>query len=264
MSTKIEWCDETINPIIGCTKISEGCQECYAEKMANRLAKIGHSRARYSQVITNGKWNGNVDFDEKVFYKPKKWKSPKKIFITSMGDLFHDAVFDSWLVDILFIIAANPQHTFIMLTKRPQRMNALFTNCGINPFFELLPNLWLGVTVENQKQAEIRIPILLNIPAVIHFISCEPLLSNLNLNNWLSKIDWVIAGGENGPKAKLCHPDWIRSLRDQCKLNEVPFFFKGYGDYWAKTHLGFRHRKSMGYLIDNIEYQQFPKLQHNG
>jgi protein gp37 len=235
---KIGWCDETINPLIGCTKVSDACTNCYAEVMANRLAGMKYTKKCYNRVITNGKWNGNVVFRRDELLKPDKWKKPKRIFITSMGDLFHKNIFDSWLVSILFMIVKNPQHTFIMLTKRPERMNYFFTNCAINPFVNPPPNLWLGVTVENQIEAEHRIPILLNIPAKVHFISCEPLLENINLECWeeggyplglIDELDWVIAGGETGTHARITPVEYFRDLRDQCWNADVPFFFKKIG-----------------------------------
>lgn len=254
MATKIEWCDETINPIVGCTKISKGCKNCYAEIMATRLAGMKHSKEKYLQVITNGKWNGNVTFDETTFSKPKKWNNPKKIFITSMGDLFHENVPNSWLIDILFMVAANPKHTFIILTKRPERMLNFFTNHAINPFFELLPNLWLGITAEDQEQADKRIPILLKIPSIVHFVSCEPMLEGINLLPFLAtqsgpNINWVIAGGENGNNYRTTSVIHFHNLLNQCIGMDIPFFFKGYGG-----------RTNKYLLINNRKYQQFPKI----
>jgi protein gp37 len=233
--TKIEWCDQTINPIIGCAKVSPACDNCYAEVMARRLAGMKHTKEDYSQVLTKGHWNGNIVFREKELLKPEKWIKPQRIFITSMGDLFHENVLDQWLIEIMFMVKKNPQHTFTMLTKRPKRMLEFFTNCPTSPFFEPLPNLWLGVTVENQHQANIRIPILLQIPAKKYFVSCEPLLGNINFPRYpgrlptepmLLGLDWIIVGAETGQKAREMKSEWMVNIYDQCRRALKPFFLK--------------------------------------
>jgi len=269
MSTKIEWTNKTWNPIIGCTKVSEGCNNCYAEQFAYRLAnmewKDDRRQLNYCNVIDpdTKKWNGKTHFVQEAIYKPLKWEKPRIIFVCSMGDLFHESVPVSWIMQIMDIIEDCPQHTFQILTKRPARMLEYF---GSNEKTKksgqkILPNLWLGVTTENQKQAETRIPILLNIPAAKRFISCEPLLSDIDLEcfsetgcPWeaIEDLDWVIAGGETGSKARPMHPDWIESLRDQCIEAETPFFFKGWGK-WGPGPLA-------GRLLDGKEYNEMPVL----
>jgi protein gp37 len=234
MSTKIEWTDETWNPITGCTPISEGCQNCYAKRMANRL---------------KGRYGYSKDDPFKVTYhpgrlaQPLKWKKPRKIFVCSMGDIFHPDVKREWAEEVWNIMARCPQHTFIILTKRPE--NAPMAD---NWWF---PNIWLGVTAENQKRANVRIPILLRIPAAVLFVSVEPMLSEIYLTdipiinsdvtmNVLKRasvfsphIDWVICGAETGPGARYMDPAWARALHYQCRFDDVPFFFKKASAGWT-------------------------------
>ena len=247
--TKIEWTGQTWNPITGCTKVSPGCKNCYAERMAKRLKAMG--KPQYQNVIgDNGKWNGVISFVESALEKPLKRKKPTTYFVNSMSDLFHDGVPDIWIDQIFEIMAACPQHTFQILSKRPGRMKEyikIMTASSFQPFrYEPLPNVWLGVSVENQAAADELIPHLLQTPA-IRFLSCEPLLgpidfkqsANLTFRDKLMfppqpgktyqdeyGIHWIIAGGETGPNARPCHPDWVRSIRDQCQAASVPFFMK--------------------------------------
>ena len=240
MPTKIEWCDETINPIVGCTKISAGCKNCYAEKMAYRLKSMGIKK--YQGVVDKNGWTGFLGVDFSVFDKlPKK---PKRIFIGSMGDLFHDHVSIMYHFQIFKTISEFPQHTFLMLTKRPERMLSVVQRMPV------CDNLWLGVTVEHPDYLW-RIEELLKIPAPVRFVSIEPMLEEINLTyvekneewyNFLTgqcengliktgvfqsrKIDWVIAGPETGPGARPCNPDWIKKLYEQCKEAGIPFFDK--------------------------------------
>ncbi len=245
-TTKIEWADITINPVVGCSKCSPGCDNCYAEQFAARLAKHPNEkiRAKYAGVVDErGKWTGVIDFDVSCLTNlPKK---PKRIFVGSMCDLFHDSVMDSHLEHIfghIGLTRANQHHTFMILTKRPQRMLEFFTNW--KPYREI-PNLWLGVTVCNQEEAEAKIPMLLATPAAKRFVSVEPMLGPMDLDKdeflsaWRCQIDiptldWVICGGETGPNARPMHFDWVRSLRNQCEAADVPFFFKSWGA-WLPT-----------------------------
>ena len=284
MGTKIEWAEETWNPIIGCSKVSPGCDHCYAEKMAGRLANMG--QAPYMHVVREkltttdhmsppeldyflGKWRGKTYVkDHKAFQKPLHWKKPRTIFVCSMGDLFHETVSFNDILEVMHIIDKCPQHTFLILTKRPQRMHEFFTDWVPNPFWingDFLPNVWLGVTAENQEMADERIPILLDIPAAKRFVSIEPMLGPVNLrelqplnsnlvydsifgreyhnyqqSDWYSKsfnkLDWVICGGESGPGARPIHPDWVRSIRDQCSNACTPFMLKQRGEWVDEFH----------------------------
>lgn len=243
-ATKIEWADMTVNPIVGCSKCSPGCDNCYAERMAARLAKNPKTAEKYAGVVDDaGKWTGKINFDNSCFYSlPKK---PRHIFIGSMCDMFHENVDHGILSYCLMTINTMlRQHIFMLLTKRPEKMKEVITKRiyqGRNP---VMGNLWLGVTVCNQTEADEKIPILLQTPAAKRFVSIEPMLGPVDLDKdeflspWRSQdgasqfLDWVICGGETGPDARPTHPDWVRPLRDQCAAAGVPFFFKG----WATFH----------------------------
>jgi len=287
MATKIEWTEATWNPIIGCSKISPGCENCYAEKMAGRLSNIV-STAHYLRVVEQNVsapfvhrglqiWNGQTHFVESALDKPLKRKKPTMYFVCSMGDLFHESVPFEWIDKVMAVIAQTPQHTFQILTKRADRMNKYFERSEYDFGYKITPNIWLGVTVENQEQADKRIPILLEIPAAIRFVSIEPMLGQIYLTDFenpfynyidktenINSIDWVICGGETGTKARPMHPDWVRSLRDQCKETNTPLFFKSWGEYAPFTHeKGFEMvkvgKKKSGNLIDGKQYRDFPK-----
>lgn len=263
--SKIEWTNETWNPIIGCTKISPGCDNCYAEIMAFRLMHMPYTSYYQNVLKDNGeshphkfrnlpKWNGKTHFVKSQLEKPLKWKKPRMVFVCSMGDLFHESVPFIEIDSIFSIMSDNDQHTYQILTKRPDRMREFFywKSDWYGKKWQPKDNIWFGVTAENQEQANIRIPVLLKIPAAVRFVSIEPMLSPIDISNYLkvinesgwhdfggpfsgrNKLDWVICGGESGHKARPMHPDWVRSLRDQCKAAEVPFFFKQWGE-WMPT-----------------------------
>ncbi|MDD5549594.1 MAG: phage Gp37/Gp68 family protein [Sulfurovaceae bacterium] len=258
--SKIEWTEATWNPVSGCDKISDGCKNCYAEKMAKRLQAMG----------TRGYENGfAVTLHPDRLDEPTKRKKPTMYFVCSMGDLFHDDVPFEFIDDIFATMIHNSHHTFQILTKRPERMKQYFERPKelIEEYFPNgvtlpAPNIWLGVTAENQEQADIRIPLLLDTPAHKRFVSIEPMIGKIDLKciindyagirtqiNSLTehksignadflniidcqKIDWVICGGETGVNARPMHPHWVRSLRDQCQDTKTPFFFKQWGE-WA-------------------------------
>jgi protein gp37 len=276
-NTKIEWTDTTWNPIRGCSRVSEGCRNCYAEKIAYRFSGFGQPYEGLAR-ITNGhpQWTGKVQIVENHLLDPLKWKKPKRIFVNSMSDLFHENVPDEWLDRIFAVMALCPQHTFQVLTKRPERMLEYFRSfyqrdAEVRGFATCvwvaenvpkpeqdwierliiripqgLPNVWLGVSVENQRTADERIPPLLQTPAAVRFISAEPLLGPVDLERggfsllqpvisssgvrWPG-LNWVIVGGESGLGARPMHPDWVRKLRDQCRAAKVPFFFKQWGKW---------------------------------
>jgi len=270
--TKIEWATETWNPITGCSPVSEGCQNCYAQRMAQRLkGRYGYPK---DEPFT-------VTFHPDRLDQPLRWKKPRMIFVCSMGDLFHEKVAQVWIDYIFVEIRKASHHTFLVLTKRPERMAACIEYYARNPTGWPFPNLWLGVTAENQQRADERIPILLQIPATVRFVSIEPMLSQVDLikeyfalrcngkypfpqleNKYRTKIidllDWVIVGGETGLGARPMHPDWVRSVRDQCQESDTPFFFKQWGEFGPAT--GWRiGKKKAGRMLDGREWNEYPK-----
>ncbi|MCK9549303.1 phage Gp37/Gp68 family protein [Aquamicrobium sp.] len=318
--TKIEWTESTWNPVSGCDKISDGCKNCYAEKMAKRLQVIG----------TRGYENGfKVALHEDRLSEPLERKKPTMYFVCSMGDLFHEDVPFEFIDKVFAVVALTPHHTYQILTKRPERMKEYFLSFEkinnseiISHFFGRdikiscrgeyiaeyaiqlggkhssttqiswtspeepamlnlpLENVWLGVTAENQEQADKRIAFLLDTPAAKRFVSVEPMLGAIDLtflhhdnisthyldalagkvkNGWFfncNKLDWVICGGETGTNARPMHPGWVRSLRDQCHEVKVPFFFKQWGEYDCNGNkVG---KKQAGHLLDGEEYRDMP------
>lgn len=236
MPTKIEWTEETWNPVTGCTPVSEGCENCYARRiMANRLrGRFGYPLDKPFGVTVHHKrlnWAG-------------RWRKPRRVFVCSMGDLFHARVPPGFVVCVLDVIRENPRHTFLLLTKRPRVMCSWLEE--FQKMSGRLSNLWAGTSAENQRRADERIPWLLKTPAAVRFVSLEPLLGPVDLRPAFNgtydakcgtekrRLDWVIVGGETGPGARPMRPAWVRSIRDQCKSANVPFFFKSWGE-WAPT-----------------------------
>ena len=227
--SKIEWTDSTWNPVTGCTKVSAGCKNCYAERLAPRLGQD------FSEIILHP---DRLD-------APLHWKQPRRIFVNSLSDLFHEDVPQGFVNDVLDRTLATPRHTYQILTKRPKRMDNLIREWMQDRKIIHPPkNVWLGVSCEDQKTADARIPLLLKTPAAVRFISLEPLLGPINLDRIpishgivecsggrLPALDWVIVGGESRPHARPMHPDWARSIRDQCQAAGVPFFFKQWGEW---------------------------------
>lgn len=272
--TTIEWTDATWNPVTGCTRVSPGCTNCYVDwsppfRIEGRHFTDKDGQRSHAIGSTTG-----VRVHPERLGQPLRWKKPRKVFVNSLSDLFHDDVPDEYIARVWAVMALAPQHTFQVLTKRHGRMRALLKSWD----FRILvhdavtelngaerdevwppPNVWVGVTVEDQKHADLRIPALLGTPAAVRFLSCEPLLGSVDLRlveyvgedcrgcsgllspahepgnhlapgEW-SGIDWVIAGGESGKDARPMHPDWARSLRDQCQSAGVPFLFKQRGEW---------------------------------
>ena len=341
--SKIAWTDATWNPVVGCSKVSEGCANCYALRQAasGRLQQFEQYREvvdfqveqSYGRVV-GYRWNGKTSIVKNLLEKPLHWKKPRRVFVCSMGDLFHESIPDEWIDKIFAIMATSRDHTFQVLTKRPERMKSYIDNIDFDRFHDLhithpyvwsainflasgrpIRNIWLGVSAENQAAADERIPILLQTPAAKRFVSCEPLLGPVDLglqsatcgccdrlpSRWvllprtvradfpfggyaspgiyrahsnnhgalsvqtpsdllgikpdefecLPGLDWVIAGGESGPKARRMFPEWIESIRDQCKTAGVPFFFKQWGD-------ASKRRQQKPPLLNGIVWDQFP------
>lgn len=230
----IEWTHATWNPVTGCSKVSTGCKHCYAERFAKRLRAIGVERYRNGFRVT-------LHYD--VLDLPKRWKTPRLVFVNSMSDLFHELVPLDFIQRVFATMRDCPQHTFQILTKRSQRLRELA------PQLEWARNIWVGVSVENAGVLD-RIEDLRSVRAAVRFLSCEPLLGPLG-NLQLEGIHWVIVGGESGPGARPIKADWVRSVRDQCISQGVAFFFKQWG--------GVRKSRS-GRLLDGCIYDGMPQL----
>ena len=264
--SKIEWTDATWNVVIGCDKVSPGCDHCYAIRTAHRMQANPNPviSAAYAGTEAHGDWTGRVNLVADRLDLPLRWRRPRRIFVNAQSDLFHDQVPDEFIARVWAVMALTPQHTFQILTKRHGRMRSLLNSRDFERMVYLkahvmdaaidhrydqlvqafrargrawpLPNVWLGVSVEDQKRADLRIPALLDTPAAVRWLSCEPLLGPVDVINglgdgWLTGIDWIVAGGESGPGSRPMHPDWARSLRDQCQVAGVPFLFKQWGSH---------------------------------
>ncbi len=230
--TKIEWTTDTWNPVTGCTKVSTGCKNCYAERMAKRLQSMGNPR------YVNG-FNIKLHYD--LIDAPMKWKKPRKIFVNSMSDMFHEQIPDEFIIDVFKTMNTTPRHTYQILTKRPARIDKL------NDKLTWTDNIWIGTSIENELQKQ-RINHIRDIPAKIKFISAEPLLECLGDIN-LQGIDWVIVGGESGPKSRPIEEAWVLNILRQCEDNGVAFFFKQWGGI---------NKKKNGRQLNGIEYNNFP------
>lgn len=327
--SKIEWTDQTLNPAVGCSPVSPACDNCYAVRMATRLAANPKTALRYDGVVADGSWTGRVNLFPEVMEKALRRKRPTRFFVGSMTDLFHPNIPLHFLDKIFAYMCVAPQHVFQILTKRPERMreyaSSMYTVGWKRRLQMQLPpelqrskvwrdcnspvaNVWLGVTAENQLQADKRIPALIETPAAVRFVSVEPCLGEVHLEPYLlssydkaahdaqmtgeelrtDKLDWVICGGETGPGSRPMHPDWARSLREQCDTWGTPFFFKQWGGWgfaggdcthflhtngalrtmgqrgadgkgeWPCARVG---KKKAGHLLDGREWREFPKVE---
>ncbi len=309
-NTAIEWTDATWNPVTGCSVVSPGCTNCYAMKLAGTRLRNEPSRKGLTRNTKAGPvWNGEVRLNERWLTQPLSWKRPRRIFVCAHGDLFAENVPDVWIDRVFAVMALSPQHTFQVLTKRAARMREYLTDLGVvRRLYELvceltvekslpvvlmargipdpglmpawprvhlarwpLPNIWLGVSAEDQVRADARVPDLLATPAAVRFVSAEPLLGPIDLNPFLfivtkgddailacrarheeplpfhdpattpadeiatPRVDWIIVGGESGPSVRAMHPAWARSIRDQCAGAGVAFFFKQWGAFRPLT-----------------------------
>jgi protein gp37 len=220
--SKIEWTNRTWNPVTGCNKVSQGCKNCYAERMAHRLKAMGQYRYKNGFKVTE-----HPDILEAPLY----WKKPCMIFVNSMSDLFHEDVSDEFIIEVFLIMSKAKQHTFQILTKRPERMKLFFEDCMSMPPIFPLPNVWLGTSIEMPIHSD-RVEHLRQTPAAVRFLSIEPMLTSFKgAPSVINDMDWVICGGESGPDARPMHPDWPIELRDQCRAAGVPFFFKQWGEW---------------------------------
>ena len=238
-TTKIEWTDKTWNPITGCTKISQGCLNCYAETMSRRLNAMGLEK--YSNGF-------NLTLHSDCLYEPLQWKKSHNIFVCSMSDLFHKDVPFEFIDKVMMTIKETPQHRYQILTKRAERMAEYFQSRDIPG------NAWLGVTVEAQS-SKTRIDILRNLDAPIRFLSCEPLIEDLGMLN-LDNIDWVIVGGESGPSARPMKEEWVLTIKEQTEKQGSSFFFKQWGT-WGSDGIK-RNKHLNGKMIKGKIYQEMP------
>lgn len=305
-NSKIEWTDHTFNPWIGCTKVSPGCQFCYAESQNDyrqwNTAGWGPTAARKRTSPAN--WKKPIVWDREAAEAGQR----RRVFCASLADVFddHSSIEPAWRSDLFKLIDATPNLDWLLLTKRPHNVNTMiWTGTGLISIDWLRdhPNVWVGTSVENQTYANERIRLLLKVPSSVRFLSCEPLLGPVNLT-WLEgepftdsvgnahrhalnaleigKIDWVIVGGESGPHARPMHPQWARSLRDQCQAAGVAFHFKQWGEYlsaldaallglldgrqyqphrWSDETTSFRVGKhKSGRLLDGREWNEFPSI----
>lgn len=267
--SKIEWTDATWNPITGCTPISDGCHNCYAERMVKRFPGL----------------HGGMAFKVPCFHpdrleQPFRWKKPRRVFVGSMTDLFHENVPFDLLHQVWDAMKRSPQHIFMTLTKRPDRMenalNRVYSLQRMGAAMGFWSHVWIGATAENQSTANDRVPALISTPGKKHFLSVEPMLGPVVIPpHQLEILDWVICGGESGPGARPMHPDWARSLRDQCQAASVPFFFKQWGEWetyravnlipmghtfdWPDGKIALRvGKKAAGCLLDGREWKEIP------
>ncbi len=239
MPTKIEWTDESWNPVTGCVKVSPGCKHCYAERFAERFRGTpGHPFA--------------TGFDPtprpERLQHPFRWRSPRMVFVNSMSDLFGEFVPDAFLARVFEVMRATPQHTYQVLTKRADRLER-WTRA--RPWLESARNIWLGVSVEDARHGVPRVQSLRRTRAFVRFLSVEPLLERLPRLD-LRGIDWVIVGGESGPGARPMHEEWVREIRDRCRAAAVAFFFK----QWGGVMKGRRGRQ-----LDGRTWDEFPDVE---
>lgn len=230
--SSIEWTDATWNPVLGCTKVSAGCKNCYAQTFSERF-----------RGVPNHPFEQGFDLRlvPSAMDKPKRWKKSRNIFVNSMSDVFHERIPLDYIRNIFRVMEECPQHQFQVLTKRAKRM------AEISDYLPWPDNVWMGVSVESSRVTN-RIDYLRQIPAKVRFLSLEPLLGPLNDIN-LSEIHWVIVGGESGAKSRVVRPEWISTIRDQCLQADVPFFFKQWGG---------KNKKAAGRILDGREWNEMP------
>lgn len=234
--SSIEWTDATWNPVTGCSKVSPGCLNCYAERMAKRLKAMGVARYRYGF---------NVRVHDDLLEVPLKWKNPSVIFVNSMSDLFHEEVPVSFIKNVFEIMNSCPQHTFQILTKRSGRLKELSRE------LRWAHNIWMGVSVENTETTN-RIKDLVKTKARVKFVSCEPLIGPIKRLP-LKDIDWIIVGGESGPHSRVMEKQWAVSIRNRCIRHGVPYFFKQWGG---------ARKKAKGRILEGRTWDEMPVLTH--
>lgn len=268
--SKIEWTDRTWNPVTGCSAVSEGCRNCYAAAMTRRLERMESQKSKYSGLInSDGHFNGDIKTHENELNRPLTWKTPSMVFVNSMSDLFHPRVSLAFVCKVYETMIEAKQHTYQVLTKRPDRMwgflaqfyeSAFAWNNGLdasNP----LPNTWHGTSIENSSVLP-RVDDLLQTPSALRFLSVEPLIGEVHLADKLGGIDWVIVGGESGPNARPCDLTWVHSVVHACLEVGVPVFVKQLGS--RPVHLGepiklkSRHGSDMSEWPEYLQRREMP------
>lgn len=245
--TSIEWTDATWNPVAGCTILTAGCTNCYAMRMAARLEAMGVEKYAGLTRKTGGraKWTGKIYLDRKSLSIPETWSKPRRVFVNSMSDLFHEDVPADFIAEVWQVIEKTPRHTYQILTKRPDRMADIISNGK----FKILPNVWLGTSVEDSRVLY-RLDELRSAPAAIRFVSYEPLIGSVSGGN-LKGIHWAIVGGESGPNARPMEPQWIDEIFDQCIDADTAFFFKQWGG---------RNKKATGRTYRKRTWDEYPLI----
>jgi protein gp37 len=247
--TTIEWTDATWNPIAGCSVLTAGCTNCYAMRMAARLEAMGNDKYADLTRKSGGRavWTGKIRVDESSLTLPATWSKPRKVFVNSMSDLFHDKVPHEFILRIWHVMEDTPRHTYPILTKRPERMAEILTGRE----FRVLPNVWLGTSVEDERVLD-RLDALRVVPAAIRFVSFEPLIGSVK-NADLRRIHWAIVGGESGPRSREMKPEWVHEVKRSCQLSGTAFFFKQWGG---------KNKKAAGRQLSGRTFDEFPVPMH--
>jgi protein gp37 len=243
--TSIEWTDATWNPVAGCTVLTAGCTNCYAMRMAARLEAMGTPKYQ-GLTRKSGKravWTGKIRLDEASLSVPKSWAKPRKVFVNSMSDLFHDNVPADFIAKVWAVMKDTPRHTYQILTKRPERMARVLSHAP----FEVLPNVWLGTSVEDARVLD-RIDAVRRVPAAVRFVSLEPLIGSV-ADCDLTGIHWAIVGGESGPRAREMKPEWVDEIEAMCRHSGTAFFFKQWGG---------KNKKAAGRTLNGRTYDEMP------
>jgi protein gp37 len=245
--TSIEWTDATWNPVAGCTVLTAGCTNCYAMRMAARLDAMGTKKYR-GLTRKSGKravWTGKIRLDYASLDAPKAWSKPRKVFVNSMSDLFHDDVPVEFIAQVWAVMKETPRHTYQILTKRPDRMAEVLAAAP----FEILPNVWLGTSIEDGRVLH-RLDAIRRVPTVVRFVSLEPLIGSVAAGD-LTGIHWAIVGGESGPRAREMNPIWVDEIEAMCRRSGTAFFFKQWGG---------KNKKAAGRTLNGRTYDEMPAV----
>jgi len=245
--TSIEWTDATWNPVAGCTVLTAGCTNCYAMRMAARLEAMGTPKYRGLTRKSGGRavWTGRIRLDHASLGIPGTWSKPRKVFVNSMSDLFHDDVPIQFIGRVWEVMRDTPRHTYQILTKRPERIAQVLAQKS----FEVLPNVWLGTSVEDERVLD-RLDAIRRVPAAIRFVSLEPLIGSVAQGD-LTGIDWAIVGGASGPRARGMNAEWVDEIEAMCRRSGTAFFFKQWGG---------KNKKAAGRLLRGRTYDELPGL----